>query len=299
MKKALVYLAALTCLAACATTDDKSLSESITALELATHSKIDIDATLSTAQTAFEKENYKSSVELYHRIILREPDHISAGLGYADSALALGLVDKANQHLSEMRNLELSDDALQQVNAGLALAEILTSDPEHRMARIEAALKQHANDPRFWNAKGLVHDGRQEWLPALDAYIEALKTGKPYSGIVNNMGMSLLNQGRYDEAKTKFEHALEIKPDSRLYDNNRRLALFLNNNIRLGLKDIPDDRAASLLSDAGFMAMQQERPALAKMLLRHAVKIAPSYHAKAVENLELLKAKQAPATSPG
>ena len=292
MKKLLTSLILAAGLSACATTNKMDLADNITSLELAEHSEIDIEATIEAAETSFKNENYAGSLELYHRVVLREPGNIEAGLGYADAALALGQSEVARQQFQNLRDLQLSDENLEAVEAGLALSEILSGDLDDPVAYIDVATARHSADPRLWNAKGLIHDGREEWLLALDAYVNALKTGEAHSGIINNMGMSLIKQGRFDEAQLKFEQALEIKPESRLYDNNRRLALFLDNKIRLGLKDIPDDRAASLLSDAGFIAMQQDRTALAKMLMKHAIKTAPSYHVKAVENLKTLEARE-------
>ena len=103
----------------------------------------------------------------------------------------------------------MSDENLEAVEAGLALSEILSGDLDDPVAYIDVATARHSADPRLWNAKGLIHDGREEWLLALDAYVNALKTGEAHSGIINNMGMSLIKQGRFDEAQLKFEQALE------------------------------------------------------------------------------------------
>ncbi len=279
-------------LGACATAPEiSSFSENIKLVESVSHSKMNADETLSQAHQAYENEQYGKSLDLYNRVVLRDPSHLSARIGFANAALALGKADLAREQFLQLTEYGLDETQMDQVLAGLALADVFSGKSKAPIHRLSEALKHIDADPRLWSAKGQFLDAQGDWLEAQDAYIAALKTGRAHSKTINNMGMSLLKQGRIDEAKAKFEQALELQPGSRLYDNNRRLALFMKKDIIEGLREFPENRAASLLNDAGFIAMQNEEFVLAVYLLEKAIEISPTYHIKAVENLKLAEAR--------
>ena len=174
---------------------------------------------------------------------------------------------------------------------GLVLAEILAGKSQDIEVRLNQALEHDRSDPRLWNALGQFHDGQAAWSAAQDAYIRALKTGKAASAVINNLGMSLLMQGRYDEAAAKFTQAITIKPSSKLYDNNQRLLMILQGDYAKALRGLGETRAAHILNDAGYIAMQKEDYTLAETLFERAIETNPTYHDKAYANLAVLKEK--------
>jgi len=54
------------------------------------------------------------------------------------------------------------------------------------------------------------------------------------------------------------EHA----PDNKKFDDNRRLALLLDQQFSEALKDLPTERLAPLLKDAVLIAKKEKRPYL-------------------------------------
>ncbi len=278
-------------LGACATAPEvMNFEENLTLIETVEHSEIDDLDTFVRAKEAFADERYNDALDLFHQIILRDKDNYTASIGYGDAAIANGQFDLALKHFNMLKDKELSAEFQAKVRAGLTLAVIWSGDTEDPLSLVNIALRDNPEDHRLWGAKGRLLDKYELWIDAQDAYVQALKTGKILSGTINNMGMSLMRQGRYAEAQEKFQQALELRPETRLYDNNRRMALFLQNNYLTALQDLPDDRASTLLNDAGFIAMQQAKNDLAENLFERAIEISPSYYVQAVENLEKLTA---------
>ena len=288
MRSVLLGFAAVL-VSACATVpDEQTFEQNVTLIEEVNHSEIDPLDIFVKAKEAYASERYADSQDLYAQIITRDADNLSALIGYGDATIANGQFDLALAHFTALNEKQLDEDAQLQVNAGLTLAVIWSGEAEDPLSLVNIALRDNQEDPRLWSAKGQLLDRYELWLDAQDAYVKALKTGKVNSGTINNMGMSLLRQGRYAEARLKFEQAMELREDARLYDNNRRMTLFLEGQLIEGLEALPDDRASSLLNDAGFIAMNQGDFDRAQTLFEKALDISPSYHVKASENLKKL-----------
>ncbi len=285
MRSAAVILTAFL-ISACATTGPET--PDIQPVEQALHSEIDVAALMAEGEVAYELENYTECRTAFKTIVLRDDANWPARIGLGNCALALGDTDLAFQSFDGDLPEDAIPDTLRAVDVGRALTEVMSRTSEDPFQVLEGVIEHADDDPRLWNALGRLYDEKEQWLSALDCYVSALATGRASSSVINNMGMSLMRQGRFKEAKIKFAQAIELKPDSRLYDNNRRMTLFLAGDLVRGLKDLPDARAANLLNDAGFIAMQQDRTALAKLLFEEAIKTSPTYLAKAEENLERL-----------
>jgi len=265
-----------------------------------TTQKIDIAATLERAQAAYKAENYFQSAKDYQAVYVHDPAHFAARIGLGNAALALGqgelafdIFEDLHAHSQTSSNTQAAD-----IFSGYILAEIMTNRSEDIEVRINDALEVTRTDPRLWNALGRELDRQARWEAAQNAYIKALETGRAHSAIINNLGMSLLLQGRRAEALTKFQHAVNLNPHKHLYDNNRRLTHLLLDEYSQALKpvsgdiNLSDSQAADLFNDAGYIAMQSKNFDRAQSLLERAVSLSPHYHETAYKNLETLRSLQ-------
>lgn len=254
----------------------------------------DIAEALSAAQTAYDAEQFERAAHLFQQAKLHSPpmgiENLSAKIGFGNSALALGHGDRAFDVFRTLPETGLPSDRQAEILAGLVLSEILSGKAVDAEVRLNDALELTHSDPRLWSALGRFYDGQGRWLAAQDCYLRALSTGRAQSSVVNNLGMSLLLQGRVDEALEKFDHALSLRPGTALYDNNRRMALVMQTKYQQAVAGLKDVRAAQIFNDAGFMAAKRGDTRIAKELFEAALRISPVYHAKAAANLEALLA---------
>jgi len=241
------------------------------------------------AREYFAAEQFSDALKEYNRLLAFDPSDEKARLGKANSHLALGEYSKAAM-------IFWTDDTdwseaidLTEIEIGRTLSGIYTDRFDSVGKALNDGLAVDPEDGRVWNAKGQWHDGRKEWMSALSAYVTALKTGRTRSGTINNMGMSLLLQGRYEEAQRKFEQAGVISPKTEIYDNNLRMSLILLGDLEQALAGIDERRGSDLLNDAGYVAMQRGQNALAERLFLNALEISPVFHAKAQDNLDALR----------
>jgi len=305
----LITTCLVTCLslAACATTkpavekvimdiDVRPVTQSSDVVELP---KFDAEAALASADKLQKSSDYIASFDAYTVVLMRmatdHEDRTQAMLGLADSALSLTwrgekYKNRARKLYADIAaNTDGTPDQIRRAKAGLLLLDLADFTPEAAEKRLHAAIKDSPGDPRLWNALGKVHDGNKQWLDALDAYVTALTAAKTNgtstAAVVNNMGMSLLMQGRKKEALSKFKQARKANGDMPVYDNNLRLAQTLSGKTDKAVKGLSDTRAAQVYNDAGVIAEARGESSKARSLYMKALETSPVYFERAEKNL--------------
>jgi len=261
---------------------------------------------LADAQKLQRASDYIASYDAYHILLVRlktateRPEDESkiradALLGLADSALSLSW--RGEIYEARARTLytgiseadDSSEDYKRNAENGLLLLDLSSLKQDEAETRLRLALEDSADDPRLWNALGKLQDDNTNWLGALDAYVEALAAAKEKdvstAAVVNNMGMSLLMQGRKKEALSKFKQAHKANPDMPVYDNNLRLAQTLSGKTNTAVKGLTETRAAQIYNDAGVIAQAQGKPKKARRFYKKAIEKSPIYFEVAEKNL--------------
>jgi len=285
----LIIIGAAIILTGCKTTKVAVTPVNIQPVEQIKSDPFDPHAAMDEAKDDFAEENYRSALENYAQVYAYDPTEIKALFGQAQSHLAMGDYLKAARIFWSENLNKLGEDFADQVAIGKILSGVYTDRYDNPISAINDGMMLSPDDARLWNAKGQYHDRRAEWMDALGAYLEAMKTGDWQAGTVNNMGMSLLLQDRLDEARDKFEQALGLKPDSEVYDSNLRMVHILQGDLKKALSGLSETRAADVLNDAGYVAMKRQKNGLAQGLFKKALEISPVYHAKAQANLDSLE----------
>ena len=251
----------------------------------------DPEEVLEIAQAEFEAENYTKALEEYLKVSAYDPKRLDARLGLGESLLALGHHHRAAKIFWLEAPGWQDGEFAEEIEIGRILSGIYTNRFENIETAINDGMVIDPNDARLWNAKGRLHDRNGDWMEALSCYVVAMELGEWQSGTVNNMGMSLLIQGRFIEAREKFEQALTLSPETHIYDNNLRMAHILTGDLKSALDDISEKRAADILNDAGYVAFKGGKPGLAERLFDKAIEISPVFHAEAQANLNRLQAQ--------
>jgi len=249
----------------------------------------EIEDPLVQAVEARVKGHYDVAYQKFYAAWLATPRSEAVIIGLADMALKTGHTEQAYSAISELKlDTETVNPALL---ASQVLTEIAVGKSPDIELRLNQALKRAPKDARLWNAMGRFYDSESLWLQAQDCYIRSHKFGGSKAGLNNNLGMSLLMQGRLSAALSKFEHAFDIEKDVDLYDNNRRLTLAVMGQFDKATNGMSPMRAADILNDAGYIAKLTQQNARAKALFKAAIEHSETYHAKAHENLTNLKLK--------
>lgn len=252
----------------------------VRAVELPTYGLLERAKDLELARLAFEDADFEVAADQYGLILKRGEDNQTVRWHLADSFLALEMFDQAAPHYAALPAGHAARVAGETL---IALREGKVEDTE---LAINAALELNPEDPRLWNALGHVYDDQARHLDAQDAYIMAMQMGgEPASGI-NNLGMSLMQQGRFAQAKDKFAQAAALDDHPR-YEANVRLITALTESPENAILGMEDNAAAELLNDAGYIALSRGDRITARTLFTKAIEISPVYYPTAVANLEM------------
>jgi tetratricopeptide (TPR) repeat protein len=292
-------------LGACATTKPAMEVQVRPVLEASGSAKqqdFNAESALAAAQKLQRASDYKASFNAFNVLLMRmerseDKRDIRADvmLGLADTALSLSWFgEKYETRAREIYTRiyeadDSSEDHKRRAENGLLLLDFSGLEPDEIETRLRLALKDSADDPRLWNALGKLHDDNTNWLDALDAYVQALAAAKKKdastAAVVNNMGMSLLMQGRKKEALSKFKQARKANPDMPVYDNNLRLAQTLSGKTNAAVKGLSETRAAQIYNDAGVIAQAQGKSRKARRFYKKAIEKSPIYFEVAEKNL--------------
>jgi len=284
-------------LTACASTKPSSTAVDVRPAKI-TETKYDAQAALETARTLSAAGHKLESYKAYGVLLLRAPkkyeDRDAALLEFADIARSLGGSDvkyfAEAQAAYDMVSVpaDLTKEQTIELTTGKALLAAATGADDLE-AQLHKALALNNDDVRLWNALGRYHDGRKDWLSAQDSYVSALmaahKTGTHQASAINNLGMSFLNQGRLDEARSKFVQAAGMNKDSIVYDNNRRLTDVLAGDLDAAFDGVSSGRAAVIYNDSGVIAERMGNTARARAYYKQAVTKSPTYFQMAALNL--------------
>lgn len=292
IKKSIVLLVAIMA-APCATPSFAAIEVRPVPLTESTNTNLVADR--QSAVASYKAGEFGFAYTKYKKLLMQVPSDEKISLGLADAALAMvshGQIyhDEANWLYTNIINTpEFSEKTVNQAKTGLLL---LTCGQGNANTDELRELAQNNTDPRVWNALGRSYDKKGEWVPALEAYLNALnfshKNGQALAPVHNNMGISLLLQKRTPEAVEKFKQAHLASPEVDLYDNNYRLGLVLTDNLPKALKDADDGQAAQLFNDAGFIAANNGEFIRARAFYQMAISISPIYFQIAENNLKSL-----------
>ncbi|HKT78148.1 MAG TPA: tetratricopeptide repeat protein [Sphingobium sp.] len=142
------------------------------------------------------------------------------------------------------------------VDEGLGIARLRLGRPQEALAPLQRAVAACAGRWRAWNGLGVAYDDAKSWTASAAAYERAFQlTDKPVL-LLNNYGMSLMAQGRAEEAAAIFDKARDMAPDDAKIITNGDAAYVMSGR---DIQRRPTDDAdawAKRLSDAGQVALR-------------------------------------------
>ena len=108
--------------------------------------------------------------------------------------------------------------------------------------------------------------------------------------ILNNLGFSLLMQGKIEEAMRPLEEALRMDSESTLIKTNLRIALAQRGHYRRAVTGVSDDvDYARALNNVGYVALLRGDYDHAEAYFTRAMEVDPTFNEIAWRNLKLLK----------
>jgi Tfp pilus assembly protein PilF len=207
---------------------------------------------LERADTALDEGLMEVAMGHYQVVLRHQPDNARARLGMAEITLAAGDLPAARTAFeAQTTHPELGPRAYQ----GLGLAYLKAGRPDKARAPLEAAVLADSFLWRAWNGLGTVHDREENWTEAQRCYDAALAAAPPgAAGIIhNNMGFSLILQGRHAEATAHLMEAARRDRTQTLPRTNLRLALAWQGRYDEAVAGARPAERAAVLNNVGYV----------------------------------------------
>ncbi len=178
---------------------------------------------------------YEEAYQFMKRAVKEFPEDSALRLNLAGAAIFTSRSGVALRELKAAAQLEpkgtrvrkIIDEKLREIEP-LVLEEIAERGADFTL---EMLIKQQER----YN-QGLKHMTKQRWKEAEKAFRDVIALGDVLPQPWNNLGTSLLMQGRSDEARKAFQRALELDPDYDIARQNLSLAEKSNEGSHLVLK---------------------------------------------------------------
>ena len=208
------------------------------------------------ARFALQSGRHVDAYGLYAALAAREPANIEFAAGAGRAALHLGRDDEAFDYL---RRATASPDA----------------------------------DWRAWNAIGILHDRRRQWVESEQAYARAAELS-PYSASVwSNRGYSLILQRRPAEAIPMLDRAHSLDPNNAAIRRTREVAYALNGTYDEARRQGESTGDwARRLNNIGYAAWLAGDGATARRLLSQAIEVSETRFERAEHNLARVEGRE-------
>lgn len=272
-------------LSGCASSSPDRVSDQAAAVAKAQSNEV-TPVILALPEAAYEAGHYDDALRLYRELLVRDPNNNRVKLGIADCELASNNPSDANQLYEQLTN-DPSIHARVLQGQGIALLRLGQNGLAEKA--LKEAVTADATLWRAWNALGALYDANQKWGDANQAYAKALALAPRSAAINNNLGFSLISQGKLDQAIKYFQAALEIDPSLGPAQMNLRIALALEGRYDEAAAGIQGASLPATLNNIGFAAMTRGDYVKAEAYFTQAVNASSSYEEMASKNLLELK----------
>ncbi len=180
------------------------------------------EVTYQDAETAFLDRDYEEAVELFTAYTERKTENPWGYYMLGLSAWKSNELDKAEDAFNQALALDPNH-----VKSHVNLARVLLDDsrPGEALSTIDGAL---ALDPELgvaYRLRGRAQHQLADTDAAIESYRRAIHLDGNDAWAMNNLGLLLIEQGRFEDALSPLARAIEVRTDIAMFHNNLGMAL--------------------------------------------------------------------------
>jgi len=178
--------------------------------------------TFASAQTAYTQGKYADAEESFGIYVERHPKNPYGFYMLGLSSWKHGDLDRAKEAFEQSLTLDSTNVKIF-LNLGRVLLE--QGHPDEALPRIESAVALDSGNAEVHRMRGRVQTALGHPDSAEASYRVALSIDPNDSWSMNNLGLLLIDQGRYVEALSPLARAVELRPEAPSFANNLGVAL--------------------------------------------------------------------------
>ena len=178
--------------------------------------------TFASAQSAYRQGKFGEAEQSFGAYVERHPKNPYGLYMLGLSAWKQGNLDRAKEALEQSLVLD-STNVKTLLNLGRVLLE--QGHADSALVRIETAVALDSGSAEVYRMRGRVQNALGQRDSAEASYREALSIDQNDSWSMNNLGLLLIDEGRYEEALMPLARAMELRPEAPSFANNLGVAL--------------------------------------------------------------------------
>jgi Tfp pilus assembly protein PilF len=178
--------------------------------------------TFASARTAYTHRDYAGAQESFGAYVEQHPDDAFGYYMLGLSAWKNGDLDGAKDALQQSLALD-STKVKTLLNLGRVLLE--QGHADEAMTRIASAVALDSGSAEVYRMQARVQNALGQRDSAEASYRLALSLDPTDSWSMNNLGLLLIESGRYEDALVPLARAVELRPDAPVFENNLGAAL--------------------------------------------------------------------------
>ena len=158
------------------------------------------------AKIAFKNEKYSESLKYWTQLISQYPDYAQGYIGYAQAGRKMNLQRNVLAKLYEFKNRYPKDVS---IVTEIAKVHYETQDYRQALEEIDNVINVQNSDWKIYSLRGIVNDKLHYYSEAKASYNKALELSPDNPVVLNNMAVSMMMNGQYDDAESYAEKAIE------------------------------------------------------------------------------------------
>ena len=178
--------------------------------------------TFAGADSAYRAKRYGEAVSGFTTYTQNKPSNPFGFYMLGLSAWKSGDLKTAEQAFRQSLTLD-STHVKSYLN--LSRVQIEAGQPDSALVTLEQVLKIDESSSEAYRLQGRAHDALGEAAAAVRSYHEALSLAPRDVWSMNNLGLSLIHQGAFDDALRPLARAVQLEPGVATFQNNLGMAL--------------------------------------------------------------------------
>lgn len=256
---------------------------------LAAAAGINISATAATgrAERALADGQLGKARDGFNAALRANPNSVPAGLGLAETYLAMGDHDTALRLFDAVERWATGQDR-GRIAQGRGLIALQREQVSEARSNLRTSVELDASLWRAWIGLGRLHARLGEEQAARAAFAKAQSSAPNLGTVMNDIGMSYLLERQPKKAISYLERALVVESGLQMARGNLRIARAMDRQYDMAVSGSSPDELADTLNNVGYIAIINGDFDIADRYLRRALEVSPVYHEAAVANLNLL-----------
>jgi Flp pilus assembly protein TadD len=232
---------------------------------------------------------YRDALLQYQTILEKEPDNVEALIGAGESLVAADQYLRAENYLERALKIDPKNP---QAREARALSWLMSGRYEAAQKSLLNMVDDDLDRWRMWNALGVIADVFGDYPVAVDYYKKALFLSPESAMLMNNLGYSMMMAHEYAAAENTLRRALVSEPKNLRVVNNLSISIAWQGRYLDAIEQLTTVMdAAAANNNIGYVAYLRGDHQQAKILFEKAMRLRPTYYAKAAKNLEMVDNK--------